>query len=226
MIFMRLIEIEANIKKLIEEDVNNPEVYNEIQRLAYLYLKRYKKMNKDIEAQEVSHLVASELYYKVVNGGEIYSWLGYMSKTMIWFIRKYRSMTDTQMIDTTEDTQLYEAVLDMSVRSSDKDDKYNEIVDYIAVNDLPNIVNRILERICRYDSESSEYMNIHMSIIMSLITDRFVTVFISEEVEPYCRLMYSIVKDKLTAEVEQLFKSESFEGNYTLMQMLAMEGAD
>lgn len=222
---MRLIEIEDNIKKLVEEDINNPEIYNEIQKLAYLYLKRYKKMNKDIEAVEVSHLVAAELYYKIVSGGQIFSWIGYMSKTMIWFIRKYRSMTDTQIIDATDDTQLHEAILSMSVRS-ENDSKYDEIVDYIAVDDIPNIVNRILERTCRYDSDSSEYMNIYMSIMTSLILDRFVTLFVDEDIQPYCRLMYSIIKDKLTSEVEQLFKTESYGSNFTLIQMLAMEGAD
>ena len=74
----RLVDIENNIKKLIEEDINNPEIYNQIYDLVYFWLKRNKKMSYDQDAKEVAQLMAEDLYLKA-----------YQRKSCTFLVRLY-----------------------------------------------------------------------------------------------------------------------------------------
>ena len=77
---MRLITIENNIKQMIIDDINNPDLYNEIYKLSYYYLMRRKLLSTAEYASEVAHIMAEDLYMKILSGDTIHSWLGYISK--------------------------------------------------------------------------------------------------------------------------------------------------
>ena len=224
----KLSEIESELRDLIEKDINNPEIYNKIKELAFRYMKRSKKMNNNEETDEVATLAAEELYMWILNGHRIYNWICYISRCIPRYIIMYRNMTSSEIIDVDGDPMLEDSIVTMSTSGSEDMNysKYNEISDIICLEYIPELVNSILERICRYSQYSSEYLNIYISIIFSLAdNNNFHTLFLSEEIIPYCRLMFNIVKDKLYCELKSLYSSnENQYSNYTVLQLIAMEG--
>ena len=71
---MRLIDIESEIKELIEIDIEKPIVYQKIYDLVYFYLKRRHLLCTEQDFEDVAHIGATDMYLKVFNGGEIHSW--------------------------------------------------------------------------------------------------------------------------------------------------------
>lgn len=225
----KLTEIESELKDLIEKDINNPEVFYKIKELAFRYMKRSRKMNTNEETDEVATLVAEELYMWILNGHSINAWICYISKCIPRYIIMFRNLTNSEIIDIEGNPLLEEGIVTMSTSGSNdmKNSKYNEVSDILCMEYIPSMVDKILEKSCRYSSYSSEYLNIYASIIFSLADNKFHSIFLSREIEPYCRLMFNIVKDQLFKELKILYNSEDencFYSNYTMLQLIAMEG--
>lgn len=226
----KLTDIEKDLKDLIEKDINDPNVFYLIKELAFRYMKRSKKMNNNEETDEVATLVAEELYMWILNGHSINAWICYISKCIPRYIIMFRNLTNSEIINVEGNPLLEEGIVTMSTSGSNdmKNSKYNDVSDILCMEYIPVMVNKILEKSCRYNSYSSEYLNIYISIIFSLANDnKFYSMFLSDEIKSYCRLMFNVVREQLFKELKTLYNSDgesSFYSNYTVLQLIAMEG--
>ena len=221
---MRLIEIEDKLKQLIEEDINNPEVFNTINKLIYLHIKRRKLVSCDRDAQEIDILMAEDLYMKILRGEPLYSWLGYISKACIGYIRKYRKMNSSEIIDTTGNYELMESIIQLSSASYDMSQKdYNTVIAKMSLNNVTEIVEGTIEKVCRYDRFSSQYTNFVISAYISIIKNEACTIFLDESESMQFRIIFAKVKEAIQNSYGDSF-SISNQG-YSIMQLYTMEGS-
>lgn len=198
---MRLVEIENQLKKIIEEKgVKDPIVFNKIYELCFEYIRRGHKMNTIDETEDTAMILAETLYMKIYKGEMIHSWLGYINISVIAAIRKYRKMTSSEIWDTANDSNLEESIINMcsSGSMSLNESNYSHIFNEECISKIYVSVEDILDNCCRYYRDTSEWNNIYLFILISLLNGYPVYIFIDEHEIQYARMMLSIVRDKLS----------------------------
>lgn len=221
---MRLVEMENELKELIEKDVNNPEIYNKIYKLSEYYLNWRKLLTNSTEVEEVATIMAEDLYMKVYKGGYIKSWIGYMRLYCKAAIRVWRKMTSSEIIDVSNDLELAESIVTMSTTypKSFEDEK---IIDEIYFDNIPQVIDTIMQRISRYPKYTKAYMNCKLCILLSINVGRFISYNLDKETRSYARLIYNVILDNILKDFKfnNVKKSDN---SLSLLQMYAIENAD
>ena len=219
---MQLIEIENKIKAMVAEDVTNPDIYNQIYKLVYYFFKRRHLITDYKMAEEVSHLAAEELYMKVYNGGEIYSWIGYINRSYQAYIRLWKSLNGSEIIDVSTDEVLKESIVSMCV-SDPFSGSTTEIANLDYIDNLPDVIDKIMEN-SKYYEFTKDYMNARLSIMISLMAGRFIPYNLSESEKMYTNMIYTMMKDKLISELN--ISDSSSMSSFSLMQLYSMSNTD
>lgn len=220
----RLVDIEKDIKRLIEENgVEDERIYTKIFELSYFFLRRNKLMSTPKEAEDVAYTIAEELYLKIYNGGEIYSWIGYINRSYQAFIRVINNMNRSEIIDTSSDYELREAIVSMST-SNNNNESQRRTLDKIYFESLPLVIDNVMNRSI-YDKYTSNYLNSKLSILLSLQSGNFIS-YNQEEIkdEMYTRMLYVKVKDKIV-EAVALYTRED-DDNSNLMNLFNLSILD
>lgn len=222
---MRLVDIEKQIKVLIEEDVTNPEIYNKIYDLAAYFL-RWKKAVPEYDIDGVASIVAEELYLKVYNGAEIISWIGYLSRFYHAAIRVWRKMNSSELIDATDNYELAQGVIMMSTSGSLTDtESYQKVFDNLYFDSLPLTIDSVMEA-SRYAEYTKEYMNARLSIVLSLCSNKFISYNLSKSEEMYTRMLYNLAKDRIVENVKDNNADDHFLSSMSLMQLFTLSNAN
>lgn len=221
---MRLVDMENELKALIEKDVKNPDIYNKIYKLSEYYINWRKLLNNNSDVEGVATIMAEDLYMKIYRGGTIESWIGYMRLYCKAAIRMYRKMTSSEIIDTTTDPNLAEGIVLMSTSypESFEDDI---ITNKLYFDNIPNIIDNFMENISRYPKYTKEYMNSKLSILLSINAKKFISYNLDDSSLAYTRLLYNIVLNKLLNN----FKDNNVKrasNSFSLMQLYTMGNAD
>lgn len=219
---MQLIEIENKIKSMVAEDVTNPDIYNQIYKLVYYFFKRRHLVTDYKMAEEVAHLAAEELYLKVYNGGEIYSWIGYINRSYQAYIRLWRSLNGSEIIDVSTDDALRESIVSMCV-SDPFSNATVETINLDYIDNLPDIIDKIMKN-SKYYEFTKEYTNARLSIMLSLLNGKFTSYNLNESDKMYTNMIYTMMKDKLISELG--ISDSSSMSSFSLMQLYSMSNAD
>lgn len=196
----RLVDMERDLKKAIEEyGVKNPIIFNKIYDLCYEYIRRGRKMNTIAETEDTAMILAETLYLKIYKGEMIHSWCGYINISVIAAIRKYRKMTSSEIWDVSNDSDLEESIIKAcsSGSLSLSESNYSNIFNEDCINKIHSYVEDILDECCRYYRDTSDWNNLYLFILVSLLNGYPVYVFIKDEEKQYARMMLSVVQDKL-----------------------------
>lgn len=228
----RLYEIENELKDEINKNVNNPRVYELIYELVYRYLQKTHKVDTEEDRVGVATVAAEDLYMKIYNGGEINYWTGYIAKTIICSIKNYRRMTASEIIDTTDDSDLREGIIRMSTSNSDdvierRLTEHDRILDILFCDSVPGIIYKIVSEVCRYNEYSEEFLQIYTSVCTFILTDGFVDEFmIDENLYSYYKFILNVVKIKLGIEMDKDFEYQSnVTSNLSQIQVETISGA-
>lgn len=222
---MRLVDIEKDIKNLIEEDINNPEVYNKIEELSYLFLMRNHLMSTGKSAADVAQLIASDLYLKICNGKEIISWIGYINRSYHAYIREYNKINKSEVINTEGDYDLETGIINMSMSSTASNViEFNRVIDNEYFDNLPKIVDGIMKK-SKYREFTGDYNNARLSIVLSLSAGKFINYGMSTAESMYVRMLYSLTKDKILHNINE-GKDNRYTGGLTLMQLFTLSNAN
>lgn len=215
----RLIDIENNIKKLISENINNPEIYNQIYDLAYFWLKRNRKVSYDQDAREVAQLIAEDLYLKAYNGKPVYSWLGYISISYLAYIRTWRKDNRSEIIDVIERPDVAEKVLEMCI-SKDSSNSYNMVLSDVYIDQINNVIEGILDE-SRIEVFTSRWLNYKVSLQLSLQRGKFISYRLSEGDSNYCSMLYKKLYNKIYEDLT--INMKNYTSNMTPLQLFTLE---
>lgn len=221
---MRLIDMENELKALIEKDPKSPEVYNKIYKLSEYYLNWRKLLNNSHDVEEVATIMAEDLYMKIYRGGSIGSWIGYIRLYCKAAIRIWRKMTSSEIIDTSNDICLAESIVLMST-SYPKSFEDDRIIDEMYFDNIPQVIDTIMENISRYPKYTKAYMNCKLSILLSINAGRFISYNLDKESLSYTRLIYNVILNNILKEFK-MNNVKRADNSLTLLQMYAIGNAD
>lgn len=222
---MRLIDIENKIKRLIAEDINNPEIYKNIYDLCYLFLMRRHYVDYPFQADEVATIMAEDLYMRILKtDNTISSWLGYISKYYHMAIRYWRKINSSEIIDTTNDYDMREAILSMSSSLGMQDEDYRIVIDMMFFDSIPGMVDSVLEN-SRYFPDTLEYSEAKYTILVSLCRGVFTDSGCSINNTEYIHLLYNIVRSKILDIINKNISRDTSD-SLTLLQLYTLSNAD
>lgn len=191
---MRLTEYEQLIKKQITQDRNNPEIYNNLQKMIYMFLRRKQVGKSPEEVEEVSYTFAGDIYMKILSGDEIEYYLGYLERKHKEYFREYYRMSRfNEPYDPTYDDSKVQEVQDYR-------DYENRALNKVYLQNVDRIIDKLL-RNSKYKYNSKSYINLKLSLALSLLNDRIVVFHLSKEEEEYLKfltiLFYNEIKEIL-----------------------------
>lgn len=197
---MRLVEYEAELKKMIKEDVKNPKVYIAIYELIYRWLLREKHIFDRQKVADIACNMAEDLYMKVYFGGTITSWIGYINKSFSTYLRLwYKDHVKEQMIEIPS-FSFELALVEMYASSTLYDDSLAKIVNTEVINSIPRLIEGVLKD-SRYFEDTPEYLNARATLLLSLILGEYTSFRQTEADRNYTRVLYRIFLDKLSLEL-------------------------
>lgn len=196
---MRLIDIENEVKSLAEGNIENPLLYKRIYDLVYYFLRSKRALNYAQDYEEVAAIGADDLYMKLFKGGHITSWLGYINLSHRTYILTYYKKYRSEIIDTTDNPDLADAITVMSASSAlQNNSNFDSVLNlsYIG-NCLIKSIDEVLDNspILNY---TPEYYTAKMSILLSILNKSFIMFGSNWHDRNYIHLLYVATKDEIT----------------------------
>ncbi len=169
---MKLAELEKNVVRKIEKDINDPEVFNALRDLIYYWLLRAKKLRKTADAHNVATEMAGDLYMKALGGQVIDYWLPYIRASYGHYLKNYKEYNYKQYFNLTGDpeavvsmAELFNGSLSLSNFSAAT---FSEVSDIDFICSLPKFIDSLIEDSCRY-TKSSHVLNLKISLLLGLV---------------------------------------------------------
>lgn len=201
---MRLIDIENQIKKMISEDINNPDIYTAIFDLVYKWFLRNKIMPDYDRAREVATLMAEDLWFRLFDDTQapISSWIGYISKSYRKYLNQWLKENNGLIDVKTDDFEV--ALVSMYASSTLYDDTFSKIYSADCLRAMPKLVDQVLEDSIFYP-DTKEWLNAKTTLLLSVLKERFISYNQTEEDAMYTRILYRIFLDKLAIQLHPEF---------------------
>lgn len=213
---MRLTEMERLIKKMISEGEEGDDLYKMIFQLSKSYLLRHRLFNTPEDYEEVAELMATDLYLTRHN---ISSWIGYIKASRQRFITEWRKKYKIQIIEPKGRQTLIDSVIRMSCGSSiEYEQQEGEKIFPDFAKGIPVTIKKALE-LSRYYPDTPEYLNAHLSLLLSVANKRYISFGQTEENENYTRMLYRAINDEIS---EELY-SETDDSRCDIMRIFALE---
>ena len=180
---MRLIEYEQTIKDLVKKDRNNPEIYSLLQEMILMFLRRKKSPGGPQEVEEVSYTMAGDIYLKIINGEDINYFLGYFDKKYKEYFKDY--------YESGRYTEPYDpSINDKEVlRRSSGSQEFSKVINKLYLKDIGKIVDKVMEKSCKYKYQSKEYLNLKLSLMISILRNTKFEFHLNQEQSFYLKLL-------------------------------------
>ena len=195
---MRLTKMEQYIKDMLEEDPDNPKIYDRIYVLCKCFFMRNKLLNTEEDSDIVANLMATDMYMKRL---EIHSWCGYISYYYHDYIRIWKRDYQPKIFDCTGTrSYLEEPIVQMSYGSAIDNPDISNICMRSVIEGIPRMIDRALDA-STYYPDTKEYLNARISLMLSVANSRFISFNQTEEDENYTRMLYRILMDEIISEL-------------------------
>lgn len=207
---MRLTERERLIRSMEEEDISNPEIYPQLFELAFgiIQYKKWVELAKD--AKEIAEYIAEDMFLTIRNGTLIYAPLEWIRRRIQGYIVRYRKENNTEIISIADDPALKEGIEYMSTGSSKSTQQdYVRIYERDYIDKLGLVVNEIMDS-SRYKKNSTEYLNLRTSLMLSVLRGSQIDYHLDEECSRYLHQLIIQFKELVKANVAE-FSSDFIE---------------
>lgn len=221
---MRINDLEKKLKEAIEEDINNPDVYNMIFELSKYFLKQNRVLSCTVDLEEVAHLMAEELYMKILRGGEIRAWLGYMNFAYKQAVGTWQKMFGREFIDASNDFDLENAIVSMSVAGGYELTPFQYLYDNSYIEGLIIQIDDLMEA-SRCVEGTVEYMNTRLSLILSMSHGMFVSYHLDAAQMQYANALLNVLQIMIRDDLKEVGE-EKMMTHLSLLQLISLEGLD
>ena len=206
---MRLMEYEYAIKSKVRENPSDPEIYNLLQVLSYYFLLRKKICRTSKDAEDISYIIAGDIFLRITEG-EYFSYiLGFLEKIYRGAVYSYYGDTSIISLDATDSPDLLLGTSSIA--------EYNMVLNKIYLSDILSVIDKVMEGSCKYRVDSSAYLNLKVSLLLSLIRGEVSGFHLTPDQLCYLKLIIpsfynQIKKDGLGMSDEEIGgKSSSYE---------------
>ena len=164
---MKLVEYEVLIKKQVAEDLNNPEIYNNLQRMILMFLQRKKVCHCLKDYEDMSYLLAGDVYMKILGGEKIGYFLGYLEKVYRKYAQQYYKDHSSEFIYYDDSDDFADTVFNQFSHYD-----YDCVNNKIYLEKIWKVIDQVMASSCKYDRMSRAYLNLRLSLVLSLLRGR------------------------------------------------------
>ena len=188
---MNLIEYEQTIKGLVKENKSNPDIYNYLQEMTLLFLRRKKPLDSSQYLLDVSYTIAGDIFLKIIDGADMTYYLGYLERIYRDYLREEKAYLSKTFPfeEVYEHTEIPELIIPpISLK-----DAANEIY----LKKINQVIERIMKKCCKYRQRSKEYLNLKLSLVLSILRDTRTYFHLEEEQIVYLDFLLVRLYDEL-----------------------------
>lgn len=188
---MRLIECESLIKEKVKANREDPEIYNLLQQMIITFLMRKKACNSYRDYDDLSYVIAGDLFLKIIAGNEINYYLGYLEKAYRKYVQEYYKEYHSGILSFEDAIDSEESVYG---RRSSRDFAYAR--DRVYLEDCSLVINDVLDS-SKYDPDHPAFNNLKMSLILSVLKGSEVYFRLEEDQKFYLKLLLICFYNKI-----------------------------
>lgn len=164
---MRLTEYETTIKSKIQQNPNDPSIYEDLQKMILIFLTRKKACKSINDYKDISYLLAGDMYLNIINGTRYNYYLGYLEKVYLRYVLQYYADNFEPDIVHIEDPIDLEYLMDYTSNPQE----YDEVCDKCYIERIHTVVDQVMLQSCKYDPNTAAYLNLKLSLVISLLRD-------------------------------------------------------
>lgn len=180
---MRLYEYEQSIKDMVDENPQNPKIYEYLQQMIYMFLRRKNVGGSERDIEEVSFSIAGDIWIKILSGERYNRYIGYLNKTYHDYFRDY-------YIDK-KYSEPYDPSYDMKVIGGEIDNpqRFLEVIDKLYLEQIELIVDDFFESGCKYTYGSRAWVNLKLSLVLSMYRQELVNYHLTSDQFAYLKIL-------------------------------------
>lgn len=185
-------KIEERLNYLVENDIENEEIYTLLKRLAYIYINQNKYVYGYSGIEDVCHDVAADTWMAVLNGRRIHAWIYYIGRMIkLSYVTRQRNI-EHEIIDASDNIELKEGIKRMCASSSISCINDFDIMERnLMLDNIGNTINETMNHIKfkRGTREWSQiYLNVSMNLLNELDNKPYSYLRIDDNLKPYVQL--------------------------------------
>lgn len=179
---MTLYEQEKYIKDLVKLDRRNPEIYEKLQEMIYMFLRRKRIGRNPKEVQDISYTMAGDLYLRILEGEDIFNYLGLLDKEHRSYFEEYSS---SRIFFEPYDVSLDPKLFNGEPPTYD----FIKVDNKIYLEEIHKVINQVIEKSCKYKPWTPEYNNLKVSLALTLLRGEETYYHLSEECKHYLKFL-------------------------------------
>lgn len=190
---MKLKEYESLIKKQFEENRYNEEIYVNLQKMIEMFLRRKKVCNCSKDYEDMSYIMAGDLYLKFINEEKTPDYLlGYLAKAYQNYAHEYYD-ENSGALGQIPVEEIRTTVLSPNSYSYE----VNCVNSKVYLQEIVRVIDEIMMNSCKYDPNSVAFMNLKLSLILTVLKEELTPFHLNQEQVFYLNLIYINFKNKI-----------------------------
>ena len=204
-------DIEKKLTEICETDPSSEELYENLRILAAKLLISRRIASNASEVDEMSHDLAALVYLKVRNGKEIKFWAAYMGRALQSELSRYLRVSTKQIFEVGDKLNKKEFI----ERYYNQALVFNQQQDTIEATEvlktLSNILDDVFSTTCRYTKDHPNYINLKISVYLSLAHKKIVYFNIRDDYEKqYVDVLVKLTKRQIFVELGKILHNSDY----------------
>ena len=204
-----VLEIEKRLTYLVENDVNNEEIYILLKKLANIYINQNKYVYGYSGVEDVCHDVAADLWMSILQGRRVNAWIYYIGKMIkLTYVKKQKEL-EHEIIDTRGDPIAKDSIKRMCAASAIS--CFSDFED-MSKNLFLDGVSELLEKTMshtKFKKGSKDWLSLYTNLTLSLcneLENKKQTYFrLPDHLKPYV--------ETVKEQYKKLFRNSGFNEN-------------
>lgn len=201
-----IVEIEERLTWLVENDIQNEEIYHLLKKLASIYINQNKFTCGYNGIEDVCHDVAADTWMAVINGRRIKAWIYYIGKMIKLSYVSNQKKLEHEVIETGNDPILKENIKKMCASSSMSCTKDFDVMHRNLMLECMDSMIEDTMKHTKFKPGTKEYLSIHTNVCLNLLRE------LDREKPSYFRLDDSLkcYVDIIIKQFKKTFRNSGF----------------
>lgn len=190
---MKLTEYEDLIKKQFKEDMFNEEIYVNLQKMINMFLRRKRVCNCSKDYEDMSYVMAGDLYLKFLQEESLPNYLvGYLGQAYQSYAHEYYE-EHSGILGNLPVEEVRTVVFSPNSYTYEIGCSNNRVY----LQEIIRVVDEVMLNSCKYDPNSSAFINLKLSLVLSAIRGELTPFHLNQEQTFYLGLVYTNFCNKI-----------------------------
>lgn len=193
-----VMNIEKRLNYLVENDIENEEIYILLKKLASIFINQNKYVYGYNGIEDVCHDVAADTWMAVLNGRRINAWIYYIGKMIkLSYVTKQRNL-EHEVIDASNDPNLQRTIREMCAGSAIScTNEFDFMQRNLFLDNIGLLIKDVMSH-TKFKEGTKEYLAVYTNVCLNVINDmddvEYNYVRIDDHLKPFVKIIISQFK--------------------------------